>query len=477
MKIESTVKLDFRDVLIRPKRSKLSSRSQVKLEREIKFPNSGQKWTGIPIITSNMDTIGTFEMYNILSKYKMITCFHKHYDIEDYPSNLNRDFYMISTGISNRDFEKLRLIVEKINPKFICIDVANGYMHELTTFAKKVRQAYPDKIITCGNVVTREMVEELILNCGVDIVKVGIGSGCFAGNTQILMANGTYKNICDIEKGDKVINKYGNPVSVLRRINKGFRNVIKMRHSNWDGETIVTPDHNYWINDSSSEGWAEIGTLSENQLLLMPNKTSGSMVQSREKINEKVQVWDIEVDCESHSFIANNAIVHNSCCTTRLQTGVGMPQLSAVIECSDAAHGVNGCIISDGGVKNAGDVSKALGGGADFVMLGSMLAGYDESGGDIVEENGKKYKIFYGMSSSTAMDKYHGGVAKYRSSEGKTVKILYKGPVEYKIQDILGGVRSTCTYIGASTLKQIPKCTTFMKVNQQVNTIYNGKEV
>ena len=343
MKIETTPKLDFKDVLIRPKRSKLSSRSQVQLEREFKFPNSGQSWKGVPIIASNMDTIGTFEMYRVLSKYKMITCFHKHYEVSDYPDDLDPNYYMVSTGIKERDFEKLEGIVKAINPKFICIDVANGYMHDLTIFAKKIRSTYPNKIIVCGNIVTREMTEELILNCGVDIAKVGLGSG--------------------------------------------------------------------------------------------------------------------------------------SVCTTRLLTGVGMPQMSAVMECADAAHGVDGCIISDGGIVHPGDVSKAFGGGADFVMLGSVLAGHDESGGDLVVENCVQYKVFYGMSSSTAMDKYHGGVAKYRSSEGKTVKVKYRGPVENTVKNILGGVRSTCTYIGAGKLKHMSKCTTFMKVNQQVNTIYSGKEV
>jgi len=343
MKIETTVKLDFSDVLIRPKRSDLSSRKEVNLERTIHFKNSGQTWTGVPIITSNMDTVGTLEMYQVLSKYKMITCFHKHYEPEDYPLDLDKNYYMVSTGIKEHDLQKLQKIVARIDPAFICVDVANGYMLELVKFVRKLRILYPDKILVCGNVVTREMVEELILNCGIDIVKVGIGSG--------------------------------------------------------------------------------------------------------------------------------------SVCLTRLQTGVGMPQLSAVIECSDAAHGVNGCIISDGGVKHPGDVAKAFGGGADFVMLGSMLAGHEESGGELQEIDGEKYKIFYGMSSSTAMKKYHGGVAKYRSSEGKTVRLKYRGPVENTIQSILGGVRSACTYIGAKTVKQIPKCTTFMKVNKQVNTIYNGKEV
>uniref|UniRef100_A0A6C0CQA5 GMP reductase n=1 Tax=viral metagenome TaxID=1070528 RepID=A0A6C0CQA5_9ZZZZ len=343
MKIEADTKLDFIDVLIRPKRSTLCSRSEVSMEKTLTFPNSNQSWTGVPIIAANMDTVGTFEMYRELSKHKLLTCLSKHYDVEDYPMDLNKEYYMVSTGINEHDWEKLVKVVEKISPKFICVDVANGYMSKLVTFVKRIRTQWPNMIIACGNVVSREMVEELIINGGADIVKVGIGSG--------------------------------------------------------------------------------------------------------------------------------------SVCTTRIQTGVGMPQLSAVAECADAAHGINGTIISDGGVTCPGDVAKAFGGGADFVMLGSMLAGHRESAGDLIEENGKQYKVFYGMSSSTAMNKYHGGVAKYRSSEGKTVKLRYKGPVENTVNDILGGVRSTCTYIGAKRVKDIPKCCTFVRVNRQVNTIHNGKEM
>jgi GMP reductase len=341
MKIEQDIKLDFQDVLFRPKRSVLSSRSEVDLEREITFKN-GYTWKGIPIIASNMDTIGTFEMYYALVKHKMITCFHKHYELKDYPKDLNPDYYMISTGISDKDWDKLVTLIDALNPRFVCIDVANGYMKSFVDFVKKVRDKYPKLVIACGNVVTREMVEELIINCAADIIKVGIGSGAV--------------------------------------------------------------------------------------------------------------------------------------CTTRVMTGVGYGQLSAVIECSDGAHGVNGHIISDGGVVVPADVAKALGGGSDFVMLGSMLSGHNESGGEIIEENGKKYKIFYGMSSSTAMEKYHGGVAKYRSSEGRTVKVPYKGPVENTILDILGGLRSTCTYIGAKRLKDIPKTTTFIRVNNQLNTSLAGKD-
>jgi GMP reductase len=351
MKIETDLKLDFSDVLFRPKRSSLSSRGEVNLTREIIFKN-GVKWTGVPIIASNMDTVGTFEMYDVLHRHKIITCFHKHYNLSDYATAaaasgaryLDRNYYMISTGISETDEEKLDQIIALLNPLFVCIDVANGYMKAFVDFVKKIREKYPQLVIVCGNVVSREMVEELIMNCGADIVKVGIGSG--------------------------------------------------------------------------------------------------------------------------------------SVCITRLQTGVGMPQLSAVIESSDSAHGLNGFIVSDGGCTTPADIAKAFGGGADFVMLGGMLAGHDESGGETVEDatTNTKYKLFYGMSSSTAMEQYHGGVASHRSAEGKTVRIPYRGSVESTILDILGGIRSTCTYIGAKRVKDIPKCTTFIRVTNQVNQIYSGKE-
>jgi GMP reductase len=157
-----------------------------------------------------------------------------------------------------------------------------------------------------------------------------------------------------------------------------------------------------------------------------------------------------------------------SVCTTRIQTGVGYPQLSAIIECADAAHGLGAHIIADGGCACPGDVAKAFGAGADFVMLGGMLAGHDEGGGEI--KDGKV--TFYGMSSDTAMDKHHGGVAEYRSSEGRTVSIPYRGAVENTVRDILGGLRSTCTYVGAQNLKQLSKCTTFVRVNKQYNDVF-----
>ena len=346
MRIETELKLGFKDVMIRPKRSTLKSRSQVSLERNFTFRNSQKKWTGVPIIAANMDTVGTFEMAEALSKEKIITAIHKHYTIEEWSQFLDKqpdsiyDYIALSTGIGKDDEAKIQQIVDahpKIN--FLCIDVANGYSEHFVEFVRKMRESFPDKTIIAGNVVTGEMVEELILS-GADIVKVGIGPG--------------------------------------------------------------------------------------------------------------------------------------SVCTTRIKTGVGYPQLSAIIECADAAHGLGGHIISDGGCKIPGDVAKAFGGGADFVMLGGMFAGHDESGGEIVEEDGKKYRLFYGMSSQTAMDKHSGGVAEYRASEGKTVKVSYKGPVADTVKDILGGVRSTCTYVGASTLRELSKRTTFIRVLEQENQVFGS---
>jgi len=344
MKILDDVKLDFSDVLLLPKRSQYSSRSEVLLERTFKFKYSPYTWSGVPIMISNMDTTGTIEMALEMQKQKVLTCLHKYYTVEDLnlqPLDIN--FFAVSTGISDKDLLNLDEIVKKVDPKFICIDVANGYMSKFIERCKEIREKYPEKILIAGNVCTSEGVLELVMNGKVDIVKVGIGSG--------------------------------------------------------------------------------------------------------------------------------------SCCTTRKQTGIGMPQFSAIIECADTAHGLDAHIISDGGLQVVGDFSKAYGAGADFVMSGSMFAGHNESGGELIVEGEKTYKVFYGMSSSNAMNKYSGGVAKYKSSEGKAVKIEHRGPVEETILNIQGGIRSCMTYLGAKKIKDIPKCASFVRVNRQLNQIYNGKEI
>jgi GMP reductase len=188
-------------------------------------------------------------------------------------------------------------------------------------------------------------------------------------------------------------------------------------------------------------------------------------------------VYDLEVE-DDHSYNINGILVHNSVCTTRIKTGVGFPQLSAIIECADAAHGLGGQICADGGCTCAGDIAKAFGGGADFVMLGGMLAGHEECEGrwEYKQEDGvtKRYLRFYGMSSAEAMEKYNGGIAPYKAEEGKSVLIPYKGLVEKTIQDVLGGLRSACSFVGATSLKDLSKCTTFIRVNNQHNTVFGS---
>jgi GMP reductase len=343
MHIEHEVKLDFKDVLIRPKRSTLTSRSDVDITREFVFRHAGVKYHGIPIIASNMDTTGTFEMARALDAFRLSTALHKHYSVDEcvrfFRSLERKSAVFYSMGITKADEEKFKRVVDAAGDAvgYVCIDVANGYHENFGTFVTRIRSAYPRLVIMAGNVVTGEMTEELILS-GADIVKVGIGPG--------------------------------------------------------------------------------------------------------------------------------------SVCTTRKMTGVGYPQLSAVIECADAAHGLSGLICADGGCSTPGDVAKAFGGGADFVMLGGMFAGHDESGGERVERDGATYQRFYGMSSKAAMERYAGGVAEYRAAEGKEVLVPYRGPVANTAQEILGGVRSACTYVGARRLKELSKRTTFVRVTQQLNEIF-----
>jgi len=338
MRIEDEVKLDFKDVLIRPKRSTLASRREVDLNRTYKFKHSNFEWTGVPIMAANMDGVGTTAMAQELHQHRMFTCLTKSYDESDLYDILtgrpSSEYVAVSTGTGEGDFRRLYRIINSFpEVKFICVDVANGYSEHFGDFVEQVRKQFPKQTIIAGNVVTADMTQELILR-GADIVKVGIGPG--------------------------------------------------------------------------------------------------------------------------------------SVCTTRVQTGVGYPQLSAIIECSDAAHGLGAHIIADGGCTCPGDVAKAFGAGADFVMLGGMLSGHDEGGGEV--EDGRV--TFYGMSSDTAMKKHNGGVAEYRSSEGRTVTVPYRGPVKATVLDLLGGIRSTCTYVGAETLKQLPKCTTFIRVNRQINDVF-----
>mgnify|MGYP001234209840 FL=1 len=342
MRIERDLKLTFDDVLIRPKRSTLISRSDVNLVREFTFRHTKETWSGVPIVAANMDTTGLFSIAEILQGHKMLTCTQKFYSTKEFSdawqSGVNSEFIAVTCGSTDESFELLnRKMATDKGLKMICIDVANGYREVFLNFVKKVREAFPEKIIIAGNVATREMTEALIL-AGADVVKVGIGPG--------------------------------------------------------------------------------------------------------------------------------------SVCTTRKVAGVGYPQLSAISECADAAHGLNGHVMSDGGCSSPGDVAKAFAAGADFVMLGGMLAGHDESGGDLIEDIGGSYKSFYGMSSAKAMETHYGEIADHRAPEGKEVRVPYRGPLEFTVRSILGGLRSACSYVGARRIKDLPKCTTFIRVSMTTNEVF-----
>ena len=342
MRIERDLKLTFDDVLIRPKRSTLISRSDVNLVREFTFRHTKETWSGVPIVAANMDTTGQFSIAEVLQGHKMLTCTQKFYSTQEFAdaweNGVNSEFIAVTCGSTDESFELLkRKMATNKGLKMICIDVANGYREVFLNFVKKVRGEFPEKIIIAGNVATREMTEALIL-AGADIVKVGIGPG--------------------------------------------------------------------------------------------------------------------------------------SVCTTRKVAGVGYPQLSAISECADAAHGLNGHVMSDGGCSSPGDVAKAFAAGADFVMLGGMLAGHDESGGELIEDSGSAYKSFYGMSSAKAMETHYGEIADHRAPEGKEVRVPYRGPLEVTVQSILGGLRSACSYVGARRIKDLPKCTTFIRVSMTTNEVF-----
>lgn len=347
MRIDEDIKLDYSDVLLRPKRSTLTSRKDVNLEREFRFYHSPKIWRGVPIMTANMATCGTFEMAKVLAPHKIITTFHKYYFVEDFEKFFadfnNPDYVVYTLGIREEDLAKLKDMIAKDLMKhfsFVCIDVPNGYLERFLDAIVTVRKLLPEHILIAGNVVTNEMTEEIIL-AGADIVKVGIGPG--------------------------------------------------------------------------------------------------------------------------------------SVCTTRRMTGVGYPQLSAVIECADAAHGLSnsqgyGLVIADGGAQYPSDIAKAFCGGADFNMSGSMFSGFDESAGELVEKDGKKFKEYFGSSSNKALQEFYGKKEAHRASEGRYVLMPYKGSIQNFIQDLFGALRSTGTYIGAKTLKEFSKRATFIRVNRQLTT-------
>ena len=346
MRLDNEIKLDYKDVLLKPKRSTLSSRRDVEMTRSFTFRNSGETYECCPIIASNMDGVGTFSIAKVIQEYKMMTTITKTTTIDQWRKavgeGIKLKYISVCTGTGKlwdddaEDYSTMQKVLKSYpDVKFITIDVANGYHTNFSDFVGAVREEYPDKTIIAGNVVTAEMTEELIIQ-GADVVKVGIGTG--------------------------------------------------------------------------------------------------------------------------------------SVCTTRTMAGVGVPQFSAVVECADAANGVGGHIVADGGCNMPGDIAKAFGGGAHFVMLGGMLAGHNES--EVQSKDGKRE--FYGMSSDRAREVHGKRKDGYRGNEGRSIILPDRGPVKETIEDLLGGVRSSCTYIGARRLKDIPKCASFVRCVQPLNTVFEA---
>jgi guanosine monophosphate reductase len=280
MRIENDVKLDFCDVLIRPKRSTLSSRKEVSLERTYQFKHSGATWTGVPIMAANMDGVGTFEMAVALSNYNMITCLVKSYNLDDFENNNTLSLFFtystaVSTGTSDRDFQKLEMI-NNMYPdmvQFICIDVANGYSEHFGNFVARVRKLYPTKTIIAGNVVTADMTQELILR-GADIVKVGIGPGCFPPGQQVRTITGL-KNIEDITAGEQVLSHTGQYKTVTNTFTFTDKNSLVNINN-----IKATPNHEFYVlnkkykevatDDNIHEyaEWIPAGELSKDFLLI-----------------------------------------------------------------------------------------------------------------------------------------------------------------------------------------------------------------
>lgn len=335
-RILDTVELDYSDVLLLPNRSRLNSRSEVTLTRTFNFKTGGKPWTGIPVIGANMDGVATFEMAKAFNAHNMMVALNKHYSLEEliefYSENDTTNIFY-SIGVNEIDFNKFKAFY-KTHPTVdkVCIDAANFYTEAALTFLARFVDSFPNITILVGNVVSGNIVEELLLN-GASIVKIGIG----------------------------------------------------------------------------------------------PSRV----------------------------------------CKTRTIAGVGRPQFSAVSECANSAHNLDGFICADGGITSPGDAAISFGAGSDFIMIGSMFSGHDEGGGEIVDGKIK----FWGMSSDTAMELHSGqSVRDYRASEGRTVWVPYKGPVSSTIQELLGGLRSCGSYIGAKSIKDFPKCANFVRVSRRLDS-------
>lgn len=504
-KIDNDIKLDFDDVLIVPQRSTLTSRSEIQLERTFHFYHSPRTWTGIPIMCANM-SFCSFEIAKSLAKHKMIACLHKYHAVEqlynyfkEHPENI--DYTFVSIGYKKSDLNHLLELKDKLGKQpNICIDVPNGHMDVFVKYCHKVRENFPESIIIAGNVTNTSSTQELLIYGGVDIVKVGIGGGCFVEGTKVYTKYG-YVNIEDITTRDMVLThdlKYRRVIGTSTRLENDA--IISINDIRCTPNHLFRAVHKNYIslgNYSRYITWIPAADLNKDYMLLrvIDNKIELQEIYSyAEEETQPVIVYDIEVDID-HSFIVNDGIVvHNSACTTRMLTACGVPQLSACLENSYAAHGLQngpkklGLIVSDGGHKNVGDVCKALCAGADFVMLGGYFAGSESCDGEWeyeyycgkgsshpfwqplnpgYETEKRKTKFtYYGMSTHYAQEKYEDNIKSYRASEGTKIAVKYKGTTDKVIQELFGGIRSCCSYIGAVSTKDMNKCGSFCRVNK-----------
>ena len=420
------------------------------------------------------------------------------------------------------------LVAEEVD--LLMVDTSHGHSRMVIETVKQLTSTFGSRVqIGAGNVATAEGTEALIA-AGARAIKVGIGPGCFAAGTRILMANATYKNIEDVQPGDRVINMNGEPVNVVKAWCTGVREVMAVRHTASYRETLVTPDHRYLAGlpmaadvpvsqpqthastaliertpstTTLDSRWREIGDM-RNDYLLQPHHIAFEITENDQGRHERmalveaafshesfgafrvsrlvstrrlgvaVPVYDIEVDCPTHSFIADNAIVHNSICTTRVVAGTGVPQITAIFDCAQAAAPFGIPVIADGGIQYSGDVAKALAAGADTVMIGSLLAGVDESPGELIISQGERYKDYRGMGSIGAMkqrsyskDRYfQGGVSEESRliAEGIEGRVAYKGSLTNVVFQLVGGLRQAMGYVGAESVEALKAHTRFIRI-------------
>lgn len=514
MQILPQTELDFSDVLIKPRRSTICSRKDANIKREYRFKWFNKKICGTGIMNANMGTIGTFKVAKAMLKDGLFTCLHKHHDQEKLFEFYNElkdtgSFYgcFLSIGLKDNGLEKVRYLNKKLKKTPpICIDVPNGYIPQVKELVMRIRKEFPNCLLMVGNVVTGDIVEDLILS-GADIVKCGIGQGgqCGVFGTPVLTKNGIVE-IQNIQEGDFVLTHTGEYHKVLKK----FCYTHHHEKININGVEF-TPEHKFLvINKKDKEKvteenlmeyayWVEACNLNEEELLIKRNTNIEFIEIKKGKIESNDQpVFDIEVEKDNSFVVGDGYIVHN--CMTRKITGVGRPQFSTIVECADAAHQVGGMVCSDGGITCPGDIGKAFGAGADFIMIGSLYAGTDEAEGEIITKqmfNGeydkididniayrieqhleeKKFKQFYGMSSTLAQEKFGNGKPNYRASEGRITLVPYSGTIQEMNEEFLGGLRSTMTYIGATKLKDIPKCCVFYRVNNQLNRTYESTTI